>query len=185
MGSLASMATVEMEESVKKVDQEKEMIKLDPTRIDSTVVTITTPVGIKVEITAENDLIAHEMAEQGKIVYFLSKLPIFKQIKFLDLPEKVILSIAATFMGLLGFIIMLIKESVYDKIPLSPDLILKRSLLGFSSGLFVIVLSYVLPSVLTLDANGPIQIETLTTFSLLAGMFFKNVLERVNQNFTS
>lgn len=179
-GSLVSMATVEMEETDEVIQREMELIENDSARIKYVQINRRLSGGREIPFSCENQIIADQYLKQNKIIYFLENVPLIKRIDFLKLPEKVVLSIAATFMGLLGSIIILIKESVYNKLQLQPDLVLKRSLLGFSSGLLVIVLSYVLPGVLTFDSDVDIKIESLTTFSLLAGMFFKSLLEKVS-----
>lgn len=179
-GSLVSMATVEMEETDEVILREQKLIENDSSRIKYVEITRRLSGGMEIPFSCENQVIADQYLKQNKIIYFLENVPVIKKIDFLKLPEKVVLSIAATFMGLLGSIIIMIKESVYNKLELQPDLVMKRALLGFSSGLLVIVLSYVLPGVLTFDSDVDIKIESLTTFSLLAGMFFKSLLEKVS-----
>ncbi len=178
-GSLVSIATVEMEEANEAFVAEEQMIKLDSSRVAPVRIHIERA-GRPIEIEFANRVLADQYHRQNKIQLFIGLIPGNDHFNYLKLPDKVILTIAATFMGLLGAVIMLIKESTYDGIKLSPETILKRAALGFSSGLLVIVLSYVIPGVITFDSQVEIKIETLTTISLLAGMFFKVYFNKIS-----
>jgi hypothetical protein len=178
-GSMVSISTVEMAEAEAALQDELKLIEKDTSRVKW--VRIFIQAGeLQIPKDCENQVVADQFIKQEKIRYFLSIVPLINKIDLLKFPDKVVLLISSTFMGLLGALIMLIKQSTYDKLKLKPELILKRAALGFSSGLLVIVLSYVLPTIITLDSDVNIKIETLTTFSLLAGMFFKNLLEKIS-----
>ena len=183
LGSTIAISVIEVAETDSKYNEEIESIKADPSRIDSVNVFIETKAG-KIEMSVPNQEIADLYSRQEKIKYFIGILPFTDKISFLNLPDKIALLIGATFMGLLGSIIMLIKESLYNQLVLTPEIILKRSLLGFTSGFLVIVLSYVLPGLITLDSNIDVKIESLTAFSLITGLFFKEILDKLSKNVT-
>ena len=183
-GSMVSIATVEMAEAEEMMKEEIRLIKMDSSRISKVKINVMMK-GVSTEMDCANQVIADQFLKQEKIRYFFGILPVFNQIDFLNLPNKIVLLIGATFMGLLGSIITLIKEATYDELKFTPKLIMKRSALGFCSGLLVIVLSYVLPGVITFNSDVDVQIESLTAFSLLAGMFFKRFIEGVSNKIGS
>lgn len=90
--------------------------------------------------------------------------------KFIDMfPSLLLLVITACSFGLLGGTIKIIRDTVFNSIPISETKYVLVPLLGLLSGLIIFALSYIIPIVLVSGEN-EVRKTTLMFLSLFAGI---------------
>lgn len=180
LGSTISISVIELTELESDYRIIEATLKKDSTLISPVIITLVTN-GKPIEKTEDNEELAINRIKQVKIQKYLNLIRNRTDIDIINLPEKLIVLLSACFLGLLGMLLNTLKETVYDKKEIFPTEVLQRSLLGFLSGVLVVVLSYVIPSIITQTNELKIRTETLISFSLLVGIFFEPFLNKLKQ----
>ena len=93
-----------------------------------------------------------------------------------------ILIMTALSFGLLGGVVSIIKEIVFDRKPLNDLQIWSLPILGLLTGFIVLGMSYLLPTVLVKN-GGDIRPVTLMFLCLFGGMFARSLFEKLTAYF--
>lgn len=134
------------------------------------------------EIEEKSPELATNRERQEKIRSYLQFASQKTGVNIDNLPDKLSVLLCGCFLGLIGMIISILKETVYDKKEISVLEMLQKVALGFFSGVLVVFLSYVLPVVLFKSTDFKIRTETLIATSLLAGLFFESFINKIKTN---
>ncbi len=100
----------------------------------------------------------------------------------MQLSSFFILIITALSYGLLGGVVSLIKEIVFDRKVANEQQVWSVPVLGLLTGITVLGISYLLPTVLVKN-GGEIRPVTLMFLCLFGGMYSRNLYEKLNGYF--
>lgn len=96
-----------------------------------------------------------------------------------EIPESLALIITALAFGMLGGLARLIKQTTFDGLSLLQVKFLSLPVFGMLSGIFVLGITYVIPTILV-EGDQKIRSETLIFLSLFAGLLCDKFYEWLN-----